>query len=61
MNTTSNNESWIEQKVILKQKINALTGNNLMFEQNTKDVFFEKLQIKLGKTKEEVTRILDSI
>jgi len=54
MNTTEVKGSWNEQKGKLKQKFAILTDNDLMFEEGKKDEMFGKLQVKLGKTKEEL-------
>ena len=35
-----------------------LTDNDLMFEEGKKDEMLGKLQIKLGKTKEELDKII---
>ena len=53
MNATEIKGNWNEQKGKLKQKFATLTDNDLMFEEGQKDEMFGKLQIKLGKTKEE--------
>jgi uncharacterized protein YjbJ (UPF0337 family) len=61
MNTTEIKGNWNEQKGKLKQKFAELTDNDLMFEEGQKDEMLGKLQIKLGKTKEELHKIFDSI
>jgi uncharacterized protein YjbJ (UPF0337 family) len=58
MNKTELKGNWNEQKAILKQKFAQLTDNDLMFEEGRKEEMFAKLQIKLGKTKEELHKIL---
>jgi uncharacterized protein YjbJ (UPF0337 family) len=58
MNTTEVKGSWIEQKGKLKQKFASLTDNDLMYEEGRKEEMFGKLQIKLGKTKEELHKII---
>jgi uncharacterized protein YjbJ (UPF0337 family) len=58
MNTTELKGNWNEQKARLKQKFAELTDNDLMFEEGRKEEMFAKLQIKLGKTKEELHKIL---
>ncbi len=58
MNTTESKGNWNEQKGKLKQKFAVLTDNDLMFEEGKKEQMFGKLQIKLGKTKEEMDKIL---
>ena len=57
MNTTEIKGTWNEQKGKLKQKFAVLTDNDLMFEEGKEEEMFGKLQIKLGKTKEELHKI----
>lgn len=52
---------WNEQKGKLKQKFAILTDNDLMFAEGKKDEMFGKLQIKLGKTKEELYKIIQDL
>jgi uncharacterized protein YjbJ (UPF0337 family) len=61
MNTTELEGKWNERKGKLKQKFAVLTDNDLMFEEGKKDEMFGKLQIKLGKTKEEVQKIFEAL
>jgi len=61
MNTTEVKGNWNEQKGILKQKFAILTDNDLMFEEGQKDEMFGKLQIKLGKTKDELHKIISGL
>ena len=61
MNTTEVKGNWNEQKGKLKQKFANLTDNDLMFEEGKKDEMFGKLQIKLGKTREELDRIMTAL
>ncbi len=61
MNKTEVKGNWNEQKGKLKQKFAVLTDNDLMYEEGKKEEMFGKLQIKLGKTKEELHRIFDSL
>ena len=58
MNTTEIKGNWNEQKGKLKQQFANITDNDLMFEEGKKDEMFGKLQIKLGKTKEELDKIM---
>jgi len=58
MNTTEVKGNWNEQKGRLKQKFAVLTDNDLMFEEGKQDEMYGKLQIKLGKTKEELHKII---
>ncbi len=60
-NTTELKGNWNEQKGKLKQKFAVLTDNDLMFEEGKKDEMLGKLQIKLGKTKEELHKIIAAL
>ncbi len=61
MNKTEVKGNWNEQKGKLKQKFAVLTDNDLMYEEGKKDEMFGKLQIKLGKSKDELRKIFDSL
>ncbi len=61
MNTTELKGNWNEQKGKLKMKFAALTDNDLMYKEGKKDEMFGKLQIKLGKSKEELFKIINSL
>jgi uncharacterized protein YjbJ (UPF0337 family) len=61
MNTNVVKGNWNEQKGKLKQQFAELTDNDLMFEEGQKDEMLGKLQIKLGKTKDELDKILASL
>ena len=50
--------SWTEQKMKLKTKFASLTDNDLMYDDGKKVEMMMKLQMKLGKTKEELQDIL---
>ena len=58
MNTTEMKGKWNEQKAKLKQKFATLTDDDLQFAEGKKEEMMAKLQIKLGKTKEELHKIL---
>jgi len=51
--------NWNEQKGKLKQKFATLTNNDLLFADGKKDEMLGKLQVKLGKTKEELHKIIE--
>ena len=61
MNITEIKGNWTEQKGKLKQQFAVLTDNDLMFEEGKKDEMYGKIQIKLGKTKEEMQAIIKSL
>jgi len=56
--TSSGN--WNEQKTRLKKEFPALTDKDLFFQIGRKNEMLGKLQVKLGKTKEELQRIIDA-
>lgn len=58
METLELKGNWNEQKGKLKQKFAILTDNDLMFEDGKEDEMLGKIQIKLGKTKEEIRKII---
>jgi uncharacterized protein YjbJ (UPF0337 family) len=61
MNTTGLKGNWEEQKGRLKQKFATLTDNDLLFAEGKKEEMFGRLQIKLGKTKEDLHKIISGI
>jgi uncharacterized protein YjbJ (UPF0337 family) len=61
MNKTELKGNWNEQKGKLKQKFAELTDDDLMHTEGKKDEMLGKLQIKLGKTKDELNRILSEL
>ena len=61
MNKKELKGNWNEQKGKLKQKFAALTDDDLMFEEGKREDMLGKLQIKLGKTQEEMKKILDEL
>ena len=61
MNTTEVKGNWNEQKGKLKQKFAVLTDNDLMFKEGKQEEMFGRLQVKLGKTKEELHKIISAL
>ena len=61
MNKTEVKGNWNEQKGKLKQKFATLTDNDLLFEKGKKEEMLGKLQVKLGKTKEELRKIIEAL
>jgi uncharacterized protein YjbJ (UPF0337 family) len=61
MNTQESKGNWDEQKDKLKEKFAALTENDELFKEGTKDEMIAKLQLKLGKTKEELLKIIEGL
>ncbi|MES2575849.1 MAG: hypothetical protein V4572_12970 [Bacteroidota bacterium] len=61
MNSSDIKENWDEQKKKLKEKIAALTDNNfLLLDEKTEEIII-KLESKLGKTKEEIYKIIATL
>ncbi|GAA4455858.1 CsbD family protein [Rurimicrobium arvi] len=58
MNTTTLKGRWNELKGKLKQQYAELTDDDLMYEEGKDDELYGRLQTKLGKTKDEVTKII---
>jgi uncharacterized protein YjbJ (UPF0337 family) len=52
---------WDKQKSQLKQRFAILTDNDLMFVKGKKEEMFVRIQVKLGKTKEELKNIIASL
>jgi len=50
-----------EQKAKLNQKFAVLTENDLMLLEGKQEEMFGRLQIKLGKSKEELQKIIFEI
>jgi uncharacterized protein YjbJ (UPF0337 family) len=60
-NTTELKGNWNEIKGKLKQKYSILTDNDLLFADGKKDEMYGRLQIKLGKTKEEIRDLISRL
>jgi uncharacterized protein YjbJ (UPF0337 family) len=61
MNTTEFKGNWNETKAKLKQKFAILTDNDLMLLSGKEDEIFGRLQSKLGKTKEQIHKIISDL
>ncbi|STO19388.1 CsbD-like [Flavobacterium hibernum] len=61
MNTTEIKGNWNELKGKLKQKYADLTDDDLMYAEGKEDEMYGKLQQKLGKTKEELQKMLSDL
>lgn len=61
MNTKQLAGNWEEQKGKLKQKFALLTDNDLLFVDGKKEEMMGRLEVKLGKSKEELQRIISEI
>lgn len=60
-NITELKGNWNETKGKLKQKFASLTDSDVLYEEGKHDEMLGRLQIKLGKTKEELRRIIDAL
>ena len=61
MNTTELKGNWHKVAGKLKQKFATLTDDDLVFAEGKKEEMLGKLQVKLGKTKEELHNIISSL
>jgi uncharacterized protein YjbJ (UPF0337 family) len=61
MNKTELKGNWLVQKGKLKEKFAVLTDDDLLFEQGKKEEMLGKIQVKLGKTKEELQTIIEAL
>ncbi len=61
MNAQTLKGNWNELKGKLKQKYADLTDDDLLYAEGKEDELYGKLQQKLGKTREEVQKELDSL
>lgn len=53
--------NWNETKGKLKQKFASLTDNDVLLVDGKQDEFIGRLQIKLGKTKEEIHKLISEL
>jgi uncharacterized protein YjbJ (UPF0337 family) len=60
-NFTEIKGDWNETKGKLKQKFAILTDNDVLLVEGKQDEMLGRLQIKLGKTKEEIQKIISSL
>jgi uncharacterized protein YjbJ (UPF0337 family) len=61
MNTLQLKGTWNEVKGKLKQKYGVLTDDDLLFTEGKEEELFGRLQTKLGKTKEELRKVIEDI
>lgn len=60
-NSTELKGDWNEIKGKLKQKFALLTDNDVLLIEGKKDEMLGRLQIKLGKSKEELHKIISEL
>jgi uncharacterized protein YjbJ (UPF0337 family) len=53
--------NWNEKKGKLQQRFATLTDNDLLFLKGKENEIIGKLQAKLGKTKEEIIKIISEL
>ncbi|HEY3369584.1 MAG TPA: CsbD family protein [Prolixibacteraceae bacterium] len=61
MNTSVLKGNWDELKGKLKQKYANLTDDDLTFAEGKEEELYGRLQTKLGKTNEEVRRLISEL
>lgn len=61
MNSLQLKGAWNEIKGKLKQKYADLTDDDLMYTEGKEDELYGKLQTKLGKSKEEVEKLINEL
>lgn len=61
MNITELTGNWNETKGKLKQKFAILTDDDVLLVEGKQDEMFGKLQVKLGKTKEEIHKLISDL
>ena len=61
MNIIAFKGNWLHLRGKLKQKFEALTDDDLLYEQGRKEEMLGKVAIKLGKTKEELLQIIEAL
>ena len=58
MNTTEIKGDWNEFKGKMKQHFADLTDDDLLYEEGKEDEFYGRIQQKIGKTKDEVKKMI---
>ena len=61
MNRLQIKGSWKEVQGKLKQKYAQLTDNDLMFSEGKEDEMLGRIQKRIGKSKEEIKREIESL
>ena len=59
--TTELKGDWNNIKGKLKQKFAILTDNDLLLIEGKQDEMLGRLQVKLGKTKEEIQKLISQL
>ena len=61
MNKLQIKGSWNELKGKIKQQYGNLTDDDLVFSEGKEDELLGRLQMKLGKSKDEVRQIIEKL
>jgi len=61
INLTEIKGNWKETKGKLKQKFAMLTDNDLLLAEGKQEEMVGRLQVKLGKTKEEIYKVISEL
>ena len=61
LSTPSMKDNWDIQKAKLKKKYPILTDSDLRYDEGKKGAMWEKLQLKLGLSKEELRKIIAAL
>ncbi len=61
INLTEIKGNWKETKGKLKQKFAMLTDNDLLLAKGKQEEMVGRLQVKLGKTKEEIYKVISEL
>ncbi|HEY3370523.1 MAG TPA: hypothetical protein VGK10_06725 [Prolixibacteraceae bacterium] len=61
MVTNAANETWNVEKEELKKRFAILTDHDLLLEESKNQEMLKRLQAKLGKTKEELHKLLSEL
>lgn len=54
-------ETWDQTKAKLKQKFAILTDNDMLFTEGKSEEMLARLQLKTGKTKAEIQKIISNV
>ena len=60
-NFTELEGNWNETKGKLKQQFASLTDNDLLLVEGKKDELMGRLQVKLGKSRDELNKLISSL
>jgi uncharacterized protein YjbJ (UPF0337 family) len=61
MNRTTLKGNWNEVKGKLKQQYGNLTDDDLIYEEGKEDELYGRIQRRVGKSRDEVKRFIDSL